>query len=132
MFKYENMVSGNIDIKKLWELYSNVSRWKEWDNDVENVVLHGNFATGSNGIMSMKNGQSLPFVIDSIDTEMEFTTSSHLGKITISFGHVITESTITHTVIISGGADEQMEGMGRGITANLPNAMDKLLSMVSQ
>ena len=63
MFKYENMVSGNIDIKKLWELYSNVSRWKEWDNDVENVVLHGNFATGSNGIMSMKNGQSLPFLI---------------------------------------------------------------------
>ena len=45
---------------------------------------------------------------------------------------MLTESTITHTVIISGGADEQMEGMGRGITANLPNAMDKLLSMVSQ
>ena len=40
MFKYENMVSGNIDIKKLWELYSNVSRWKEWDNDVENVVWY--------------------------------------------------------------------------------------------
>ena len=132
MFKYEKTVSGNIDNKKLWELYSDVSRWKEWDIDVENVVLNGTFSSGSTGIMLMKNGQSLPFVIDSVTTEKEFTTSSCLGEITVSFIHVITATTITHTVTIVGGADAQMEGMGKGITANLPDTLNKLLSMVSQ
>jgi hypothetical protein len=130
MFNYEKTVSGNIDSKKLWELYSDVSRWKEWDTDVENVVLNGAFVPGSSGVMAMKNGQSLPFVIDSVDNEKEFTTSSCLGAITISFIHIITETTITHTVTIAGGADAQMDGMGKGITANLPATMARLLSMV--
>lgn len=132
MFKYENTVAGNIDVKKIWELYSDVSRWKEWDIDVENVVLDGAFVPGSHGVMSMKNGQSLPFTIDSIDVEKEFTTSSCLGAVTVSFIHIITETSITHTVTVVGGAKEQMEGMGRGITANLSASMDRLLSMVAQ
>ena len=132
MFKYEKTVSGNIDNKKLWELYSDVSRWKEWDVDVENVALNGTFSPGNTGIMSMKNGQSLLFTIDNVSAEKEFTISSCLGEITVSFIHVITATTITHTVTIAGGAEAQMEDMGKGIIANLPDTLDKLLSMVSQ
>lgn len=132
MFKYEKTISGNIDSKKLWELYSNVSRWKEWDTDVANVVLNGEFVHGSSGVMEMKNGQSLPFVIASVDTEKEFTTNSCLGTITVSFIHIITETSITHTVTIEGGVDAQMDGMGKGITANLPATIDRLLSMVQR
>lgn len=132
MFKYEKTVSGNIDSKKLWELYSDVSRWKEWDTEVENVLLNGEFVQGSNGVMEMKNGQSLPFVIDSVDTEKEFTTISCLGAITVSFFHTITETSITHIVTIEGGVEAQMDGMGKGITASLPSTMDRLLSMVQR
>lgn len=132
MFKYEKTVSGNIDSKKLWELYSDVSRWKEWDTEVENVLLNGEFVQGSNGVMGMKNGQSLPFVIDSVDTEKEFTTISCLGAITVSFFHTITETSITHIVTIEGGVEAQMDGMGKGITASLPSTMDRLLSMVQR
>ncbi|MGL5255353.1 MAG: hypothetical protein ACRC9L_10250 [Brevinema sp.] len=132
MYKYEKTVLGNVDRKKLWELYSNVSLWKEWDTDVENVVLNGEFARGICGIMKMKNGQSLPFTIDSVADEKEFTTVSHLGEITVSFIHLITETSITHVVTIDGGIDEQMDGMGKGITANLPATMDRLLAMVQQ
>lgn len=132
MFKYEKTVSGNIDSKKLWELYSDVSRWKEWDTEVENVLLNGEFVQGSNGVMEMKNGQSLPFVIDSVDTEKEFTTISCLGAITASFFHTITETSITHIVTIEGGVEAQMDGMGKGITASLPSTMDRLLSMAQR
>ena len=132
MFKYEKTVLGNIDSKKLWELYSDVSRWKEWDTEVENVLLNGEFVRGSNGVMEMKNGQSLPFVIDSVDTEKEFTTISCLGAITVSFFHTITETSITHIVTIEGGVEAQMDGMGKGITASLPSIMDRLLSMVQR
>lgn len=130
MFNYEKSVSGNIDGKKLWEFYSDVSRWEEWDADIENVILNGAFASGSSGVMNMKGGQALPFVIDSVDNEKEFTTISRLGEITVSFIHVITDTSITHAVTIIGGAEEQMDGMGKGITANLPVTMDKLLSLV--
>lgn len=132
MFKYEKTVSGNIDSRKLWELYSDVSRWKEWDTDVADVAINGEFIHGSSGVMEMKNGQSLPFIITSVETEREFTTSSCLGAITVIFIHTITETTITHTVTVDGGADAQMDGMGKGITANLPTTMDRLLTMAQR
>ena len=130
MFQYEITVTGNIDSKKLWEFYSDVSRWREWDDDVENVTLDGDFIPGSQGVMTMKNGQALPFVIESVDIEKEFTTVSNLGEIKVSFIHIMTDTLMTHTVTISGGPEEQMDGMGKGITANLPGTMDKLFSMV--
>ncbi len=129
MYSFEHIVKGNIDLQKVWALYSDVSRWSEWDSDIESVALQGDFTKGSTGVINMKNGQALPFIIDSATSESEFVTSSHLGALTVSFGHTITEQSISHTVTIVGGEDKQMEGMGKGITAHIPKNMETLLSL---
>lgn len=132
MFQYEKTVTGKINTQKLWELYSDVARWKEWDVDVETVRLDGAFAPGGRGVMTMKHGQSLPFAVESASVGEEFTVSAHLGAITVSFIHTVTETTITHAVTVAGGEERQMEDIGKGITANLPVSLERLLSMVSQ
>ncbi len=134
MFNYEHSVKGNIDLQKLWNLYEDVCRWSDWDIDVENVKLNGKFLAGTLGEMLMKNGQNLPFRIEEVTNLNCFTTSSSFGSIKVTFGHEITanndgSNTITHTITIGGGNENQMEGMGKSISANVPENMNRLISL---
>ncbi len=132
MFNFEHSIDGDIDLSKVWELYFDVSHWKKWDKELESVTLQGEFVKGSAGGMKMKNGQSLPFILDSVTPMSEFTTVSTLGAIVVSFGHTITSKTITHTVQIHGGEDKLVENIGKAIVAHIPESMDTLLSLSQQ
>ncbi len=132
MYRYEKTVAGNINRKKLWECYADVSRWKDWDMDVEEVVLHGAFTDGTGGVLTMKNGQALPFTLEDVVDECAFTTRSRMGEISIALIHRISERSITHVVVVEGGSDAQTAGIGAGITAHLPATLERLLDLVVQ
>ena len=120
-----------MDIEKVWDLYSNVNRWPEWDSDMQNVILEGEFVTGTKGTMFMKEMTPLPFVLDDVQRGKVFTNSSMLGDITVQFGHFISEEgageyTLKHTVTITGSNEVQLQGIGQGIVANIPANMTRL------
>lgn len=134
MFKYENIVRGKMKTDKLWDLYSNVNQWPEWDTEMQSVDLKGEFIPGTVGIMHIKNMPPLPFTLDEIEKEVKFTNSSKLGDITVQFGHFIidegnNEYTLKHTVLITGPNDEQLQGIGQGIVSNIPKSMEKLFQL---
>ncbi len=132
MFNYENSVTGNVKAEKVWELYSTVNYWSRWDIEIESVKLDSEFITGSSGMIKIKNGQFLPFILEKVETGKSFINTSKLGDITISFGHTIKSNddgscTITHNVVIDGGDESQMEIMGLEITENMSESMKQLL-----
>ncbi len=132
MFHYKHTVTGDFDKQRVWNYYSDVSLWKEWDSEVEGVDINGEFANGSSGIIHMKNGQSLPFVLENVESASSFGTVSNLGPVRVTFEHFINDNAIVHTVTIEGGEEKQMEGMGKGITAHIPKSMEVLLSMAQK
>ena len=133
MFKYENSVTGKTTVQKLWNLYTDVNKWQLWDKGIKSVDLFGDFAVSSNGVMNMADGSALPFSIVECEMEKSFTTQSKLGNIIVTFGHEIKPCgeliTVKHTVTIEGGNDMQMEGMGKGIVANIPECMQRLIAL---
>lgn len=133
MFQYENEITGKASIKNIWKLYADVSKWNLWDNSVSAVKLTDEFKTGAQGQMEMANHAILPFTITECTMNQSFTTSSKLGPVTVTFGHILSETkenvTITHTVTIEGGDEKQMEDMGNGITAGIPACLKSLLSL---
>ena len=135
MFQYENAISGKMDIEKVWTLYSDVSRWSEWDSDMQSVTLDGDFVAGAKGTMFMKEMPPLPFTLGEVEKGQTFVSSSRLGEITVQFGHFISrgkndEYTIKHTVTITGQNDAQLQGIGQGIVAHIPASMEKLFQLV--
>lgn len=132
MFTYETSLTGKADIQKIWEMYSDVSNWSKWDKSVKSVQLSGAFCTGAHGVMEMADGMALPVELTECTDKKSFTTKSQLGPVTVTFGHLLQEDengvTITHTVTIEGGEENQMKGMGKGITADIPNCLQRLLS----
>jgi hypothetical protein len=133
MFQYENTVRGKMDVEKVWDLYSTVDRWPEWDTDMQKVALEGDFVTGTNGVMFMKEMPPLPFMLDDVQKGKIFVNTSVLGEITATFGHYISaesgECTLKHTVTITGANEAQLQAMGQGITANIPANMAKLCQL---
>lgn len=55
MIEFEYEVSGDLDLNKLWSMYSNVENWKLWDEELERVKLDGDFTENTNGMMYFKN-----------------------------------------------------------------------------
>lgn len=134
MFNYENVLIGEIDVNKLWALYSNVSQWNQWDKSLEKSELNGNFVANSSGIMIMPNMPPLSFTIDTLEANKYFTNYSVIGEIKVEFGHYIIalengKVEIKHTVTITGGEENQMTGIGKGITASIPSAMQNLFEL---
>ena len=133
MFNYENSVTEKTTVNKIWDLYSDVSKWKLWDRGIKSVELFGSFAVSANGVMNMADGSALPFCITECTPQKSFTTQSKLGNITVTFGHKIEENgdtvTVTHTVAIEGGNEIQMEDMGKSIVANIPECMQRLMTL---
>jgi hypothetical protein len=82
------------EVEKVWDLYSTVDRWPEWDTDMQKVVLEGDFVTGTNGVMFMKEMPPLPFVLDDVQKGEYFINTSVLGEITVTFGHYISEERV--------------------------------------
>lgn len=134
MFKYENVVKGKMDIEKLWELYSNVDNWAEWDKSVQKVELKNSFATGTKGTLFMNNVPPLPFVLNEVVKNEKFIDTAVLGDIIVQFGHYIIEEinseyTLKHTVTITGGNDNQIKGIGQGIVVDIPESMENLYQL---
>ena len=47
MFTYEKSVTGKADIEKVWELYSDVTKWSLWYESVKSVQHSGPYCAGT-------------------------------------------------------------------------------------
>ncbi len=81
MYKHEKTIQGKIDINEVWDLYSNVNRWKEWDIFIDKVELNGAFENGTTGIIHMQQVGLIPFTLADIVENRKFTVKSNIGDI---------------------------------------------------
>ena len=126
-------MTGASEIQKLWSLDSDVQKLNLWDKSVKEVKLFGDFCVGTEGLMIMTDNTSLPILLTECTENKSFTTQAKLGSVTVTFGHLLKDGkkgiTITHTVTIEGGDENQMKGMGEAITAGIPDCLQLLLSL---
>lgn len=97
----------------IWEYYSNIQKWYEWEKDLKNITLSNGFQTGSGGVMELEGMPPMDYVLTSVKKEQEFwdKTDTPLGS--IYFGHEIISGDdgavyIRHTVRL------ESEDMGQG------------------
>lgn len=133
MVKFTQSATGQTDIRKIWQLYVDTDSWSRWDKSVKAVRLAGPFAEGTQGVMEMQAGPSLPFRLSELVEGQSFTVTAALGPLTVSFGHLLQAEaaglSVTHSVEVQGGEEAQMRALGQGIAAGLPDCLQNLLAM---
>ena len=121
MFQKEFSSLSTATPETLWPHYAEVSRWKVWDEAVEQVTLEGAFAKGSRGTLKLHGKPALDFTLTEVTPNVSFSDETKVGPMTVRFTHTLERLTggtkVTHRVSIEGpGAD----GLGAKSAATMP------------
>lgn len=131
------MWSKEISIKSLsskeqiWNLWTNVSNWNLWDDQIISSKLNGEFKMGQTGELIPAGGPKSTFKLIEVTEQKSFTSRSTLPLSTMDVIHEMREAEgeiiITHRVEISGVLSFVFSKLiGNKIIRHLPNAMNKL------
>lgn len=125
MFQKEFSSLSTATPETLRPHYAEVSRWKVWDEAVEQVTLEGAFATGSRGTLKLHGKPALDFTLTEVTPNVSFSDETKVGPMTVRFTHTLERLTggtkVTHRVSIEGpGAD------GLGANMHVQQSVDTL------
>lgn len=91
--------------ERIMQIYRDVEKWPEWDDELEKVEWLGPFNQGNQGRLKPKGGPWVNFMLLSVDNH-GFTNVSKLPLSNLEFEHTITKNsmgvTVRHRVKISG------------------------------
>lgn len=140
MWTYIHEKECNIDIDRLWDLYSNVENWKLWDEEVEAISIDGKFTAGTKGVMTMTGQEPMNFTLTTVEEKKCFIDETVIEPLNVSIivGHFIEKKTndrffLRHSVIIKGeNADMVAEQIGESFTVDIPDSMEKLIKLSSK
>lgn len=115
-FSFETVAT--TDPTKLWDLYSDISKRKIWDTDLQSITLDGGFTEGSKGEMVMGDGQPMPYTLVWVDRERGFRDETIVPRAgAIYFSHEFEpapegKTLIRHSVSFKPeGRDDSLEDM---------------------
>lgn len=92
MTEYTFQTEIKANVKDIWEMYTNFTKRRQWETDLEYIKLDGSFATGTSGFMKLEGQPEMPYTITSaVLYEKYWDRTEILGTgIAICFGHDFT------------------------------------------
>lgn len=139
-WEYEHSIEGKVSRSALWDLYSDVTTWPEWDKGIERIRLDGEFREGTSGTIKPVGQDQLPFRLTKVTVDDGFSDETEIpgAGVTIGFKHTL-ESVgegrcrITHRVSIFGpGAGSIAPTIGPEMVKGIPDTMQSLLRMAQR
>ena len=133
-YEYEHSVETTASPEAVWTLWSDVSRWTEWDTSLTAMRMDGPFEPGGTGVMTIEGQGDIDFRLTAVQPGVGFTDETELPIATLRFGHTMTpldggRLRVTHTVSIEGPAADEL---GPQVTEDVPDAMAGLVALAER
>jgi ligand-binding SRPBCC domain-containing protein len=131
MWSFEHDETTTAGREAVWNLWSDVSGWPEWDEGIEEVSLDGDFAVGATGKLKPTGGPRFPFEITAIDEGRVFTDVTKLPLAKLTFHHELRETpeaVVIHQRITIDGPLTPLwrRVIGKGLEKDVPDTMRSL------
>ena len=131
-YEFEHSTEGPASVEAVWALWSDVSRWTEWDEGLASVTLEGPFVEGASGTMEVKGQGLISFTLTSVEDGIGFVDETSVPGALLRFSHRVEALDngvrVTHSVVIEGPA---AQFLGPLVTADLPDAVEALVKLAS-
>jgi len=105
-YKYLGQAYTSAKAESIWNKWTDVNSWHQWDNDVEKVELEGEFIKGTKGVLFPKDGPKSNFLITEVVENRKFVNIAKLPLAKLKFDHEIEkfdqQIKVTHTIYLSG------------------------------
>ena len=104
------LIEHNIEIaapaEAVFTLYKDVERWSDWDSDIANSQMDGEFEIGTRGFLVPSKGYGVQMELTEVTEGRSFTVVSKIPMLRMKFDHEIEPSedyvVVTHRVKFEG------------------------------
>lgn len=119
---------------QIWKRWSDVSNWKEWDHQLEESFVYGDFEKGSKGFLKPKRGPKAKFIVIECTQFTSFTSRSLLPFCTMDVSHQLIDTSeglwVEHKIMFSGPLDFLFGKLiGKKLKEELPLAVANLVRL---
>ena len=129
MWTTEHCIETNVGVDAIWRAWADVSRWPEWNADIERVELSGPFATGGNIAMTPRGQDPVHLRVTDVIEGEQFVDEAEVAGTIVRTTHRI-EALDEHRVRVvyrleaSGPA---AENVGAAVSADFDETLGALV-----
>ena len=106
MWSYEKVAVAQVSRAIVWEWWTNVEKWPQWDVDLSESALLGEVAVGTQGKMKVADDALISFIVTEVIPEERFVIKVSLFGASLLYVHSMTEEDgqlkIAHAAQIKG------------------------------
>lgn len=134
MWTHEDSIETSAPPARVWELFSNVERWKDWNAGIESIELHGLFAEGTTFTMQSPGEDALTSTLIEVRPNESFTDETIVDQTRVLVSHRLVplasgKTKIIYSTQITGpGAAE----FGPMVTSDFPEVLAALKNLAEQ
>jgi uncharacterized protein YndB with AHSA1/START domain len=133
MWVTEHSVETTAAPEAIWREWSDVSRWPEWNGDIERIELDGPFAVGTRITMTPVGDEPVELrIAEAVEPEL-FVDEANLGEIVVRTIHRVEEldqgrRRVTYRMEITGSAADTLgPQIGLAISGDFPQVLAALV-----
>jgi hypothetical protein len=130
-YHFSNTTSTTASADKIWDVWTDVSNWKQCDKGLKEATLDGEFVVGAKGKLIPDKGPKSKFIISEIVPNQ-----SYVFKTSIPFGWLIIKRSLevkngvtyfTHDVQFTGILKKILgKKLGKNYREMLPSVMNEI------
>jgi len=134
MWTHEDSIETSALPARVWELFSDVARWKDWNAEIEIIEIHGPFAEGTTFTMQPPGQDALTSTLIEVKPNESFTDETVVDETRVLVSHQLVQlpsgrtKIIYRTEITGPGAEE----FGAMVTSDFPNVLAALKNLAEQ
>ncbi len=134
MWSHEESIETSGSPARVWELFSDVEHWKDWNAGIESIELHGPFAEGTTFTMKAPGQDALTSTLIQVKPNQSFMDETVVGETRVLVSHGLAPlpsglTKIVYSTQITGpGASE----IGPMITSDFPDVLAALKNLSEQ
>ena len=133
MWATEHSIETSAAPEEVWRLWADVSRWPEWNRDIERIELRGPFAAGSRILMTPIGEEPIELRIAEAVEPERFVDEAELGEIVVRTIHRVERldgerARLSYRMEITGpAADTLGPQIGPEISGDFPEVLASLV-----
>lgn len=134
MWTHEESIETSAPRSRVWEIWADVARWKDWNAGIEAIEMHGPFDVGTSFTMQPPDQEALSSTLIEVTPNERFTDETVVDETRVHVSHALVSlpdgrTRITYRTEISGpGADV----LGPMVTSDFPQVLAALKKLAEQ
>ena len=134
MWTHEQSIETSASPARVWQLFADVARWKDWNAGIEKIEIHGPFTSGTTFTMQPPGQDAITSKLIDVKPNESFTDETIIDDTRVIVNHRLVtlpsgRTKIIYSTEITGPAADEFGPM---VTSDFPQVLAALKRLAEQ